>query len=382
MKKGIIIGAGIGGLTTAIALAQKGIDVTVYEQAPEIKAVGAGIWMASNALKIFEKLGFEDEVINSGMELLDINVIDTNNKLISKIDTLRVKQKHKFGTIAIHRSDLHKILASKISKDKLITNKHFTSFIQENGKVKAFFEDGTSVTADFMINADGIKSKAREQLFTPLNLRYSGQTCWRFVTDFQLDKSQKNTMYEIWANSKGLRVGYSQINDKEIYCYITNFVDAGIKDNKDTLTYDLLEMCKEFQPIVKELIRSVDPEKIIRSDISDFKPIKKWVDGNVALLGDAAHATTPNLGQGACQGVEDAFSIAEELSKTDDTSSGFLNYQKNRIEKATFITNTSWQFAQITNTSGFKKEIVKNLIKLTPNFINDRQLDKIYDVDF
>lgn len=381
MKKGIIIGAGIGGLTTAIALEKKGIDVTIYEQAPEIKAVGAGIWMASNALKIFEKLGIEDEITNAGMELFDINVIDSNNKLISKIDSLKVKQKHKFGTIAIHRADLHKILASKISKDKLIVNKQFNSFTQENGKVKAFFEDGSSVEADFMINADGIKSKARETLFSPLKLRYSGQTCWRFVSDFPLDQSQKNTMYEIWGNPKGLRVGYSKINEKEIYCYITKYVEDGVKDNKETLIDDLLEMCKDFQPIVKNLIKSVNPDKILRNDIFDFKPITKWVNGNIALLGDAAHATTPNLGQGACQAVEDAFSISEELSKTDNIESAFLNYQKHRIHKATFITNTSWQFAQITNTSGFRKEIVKNLIKFMPNFINDRQLDKIYELE-
>ena len=140
-------------------------------------------------------------------------------------------------------------------------------------------------------------------------------------------------------------------------------------------------MCNEYQPIIKKLIKSVDSDKIIRSDISDFKPIKNWTSGNIALLGDAAHATTPNLGQGACQAIEDAFSIAEELSKTDNISNAFLNYQKNRIKKATFITNNSWKFAQITNTSGFKKEIVKNLIKLTPNFFSEKQLDKIYEIN-
>ena len=381
MKKGVIIGAGIGGLSTAIALAQKGIEVTIYEQAPELKEVGAGIWVAPNGLKVYEKLGIVDEIIKAGQSLELISAVDINGKVISTINSSRVRKTHKYSTVAIHRGVLHKKLVSYIDPAKIILNKSFKSYKQTANSVIAEFQDGTSVEADFLIVADGIKSKARMQMQSSLNLRYSGQTCWRFVTNFNLPKEELGKMSEIWADEKGLRAAYSKINDEQTYCYITNFQDAGGKDNKETLKADLLKLCANFNSQVKELINSCNVDDIIRSDLFDFKPIKKWTDGRVVLIGDAAHATTPNLGQGACQAIEDAYVIANELATIDSIEDAFKSFQNKRIKKATSITNTSYQFAQMTNTTGFKKRFVKMILRLTPDSINDKQIDKIYNIE-
>lgn len=381
MKQGVIIGAGIGGLTTAIALAQKGISVKVYEQADQLKEVGAGIWVAPNGLKIFEELGIAKDVLLAGKSLEKISIVDTNNKPVSVVESSKIKLKHHFGTIAIHRADLLKILANYIPIENIILNKKFKSYKQTENSIIAEFEDGTFVESDFLINADGIKSNARKQIQSTLNLRYSGQTCWRFVVDFDLLKNDENNMYEIWANAKGLRFGYSKINDKQVYVFITNYEKAGGTDNFTTLKSDLLKLCSCFQPIVKELITKCDEKDILRTDLFDFKPISKWTDGRMALIGDASHATTPNLGQGACQAIEDAFVIAEQLSFTDDIALGLKKFQEKRIKKATYITNTSWQFAKITNTSGWTKTIIKKALRLIPEFINQKQFDKIYSFE-
>lgn len=382
MKKGIIIGAGIGGLTTAIALAQKGIKVKIYERATEIKEVGAGIWVAPNGLKVFEKLGIVQDIINAGKTLKKISVVDTNNNSISTIREEDFKSVHKYGTVAIHRATLQKILASYIPTENIYLNKSFKHYHQTEKSVIATFEDGTTEEADFLINADGIKSNARLQIQSSLNLRYSGQTCWRFTTSFDLPKGEEDNMYEIWANSKGLRVGYSKIDKSRIYVFITNSVKQGGTDNQLKLKEDLLKLCEPFSSTVKGLINSVNDSEIIRTDLFDFKPISKWTDGRVALIGDAAHATTPNLGQGACQAIEDAFIIAEQLSSDKDIVTSLKNFQLKRIKKATFITNTSWLFACMTNTSGFGKTLVKQILRLTPNFINNRQLNKIYSIEY
>lgn len=382
MKNGIIIGAGIGGLTTAIALAQKGINVKIFERANEIKEVGAGVWVAPNAMKVFEKLGIEQEIINAGKILKKISVVDLKYKPISVIKGEDIESKHKFGTVAIHRATLHKILASHIPAENIYLNKSFKRYQQTEKSIIAVFEDGTTVEADFLINADGIKSNARLQLQSSLNLRYSGQTCWRFTTTFDLPKDEQDNMYEVWANSKGLRVGYSKIDEKRVYVFITNSETQGGKDNVSTIKADLLKLCEPFATTIKDLINSVDENEIIRTDLFDFKPISKWTDGRLALIGDAAHATTPNLGQGACQAIEDAFVIAEQLSANNDIVSSLKTFQTKRINKATFITNTSWQFAQMTNTSGFGKILIKQILRLTPNFIQNRQLDKIYSIDY
>ena len=119
---------------------------------------------------------------------------------------------------------------------------------------------------------------------------------------------------------------------------------------------------------------------ILTTDLFDFKPIQQWTDGRVALIGDAAHATTPNLGQGACQAIEDAWVLAEEVSANDNIEISLVNFQKRRIEKATFITNTSWLFSQMTNTSGLLKTLVKIVLRATPTAVNKKQLDRIYSV--
>lgn len=381
MKKGIIIGAGIGGLTTAIALIKKGVNVTLYEQAEEIKAVGAGIWIAPNGLKVFKQLGIERSILKAGQELNKINVIDTNNRVISTIENSEVEKRHGFGTLAIHRAKLHAILAAYIPKENLILNKTFVSFEQTDSSVKVFFKDGTFDEADFLINAGGLKSNARKQITASQNLRYSGQTCWRFTSKFKIPKEDENNMYEIWSNKKGLRAAYSRINKEEIYCYITNFTEPGGVDNPQTIKEDLLTLCSEFQPIIKDIIKSSDNNSIIRTDLSDFIPLTKWIDNRVALLGDAAHATTPNLGQGACQAIEDAYVLANEIQSHSDIRTGLKSYEKKRIKKATYITNTSWQFAQITNTTGLKKRIAMQLLRMTPKFIFNKQLDKIYTLN-
>ena len=254
--------------------------------------------------------------------------------------------------------------------------------MQTEQSVIAEFEDGTTVETDFIINAAGLKSNAREKIHPDSTLRYSGQTCWRFVTDFDLPKAVESEMYEIWSNEKGLRAAYSKINDKQVYGYITNYQSSGEPDNKQTVKTDLLKLCSDFPAIIKDLIESCNKNEIIKTDLFDFKPISQWTDGKLALLGDAAHATTPNLGQGACQAIEDAYVIAEQLSQTDEISEAFKNYQLKRIEKATYITNMSWQFAQLTNTSGFTKFLIKNIIRLTPEFISNKQLDRIYSLDY
>lgn len=380
MKRGIIIGAGIGGLTTSIALAKQGIQTEIYEQANLLGEVGAGIWVAPNGLKVYNKLGIADEIIKAGNILEKISVVDLNYKTISVINSTEVYKRHGFKTVAIHRADLHKILVSKLNKQFIHLGKRLKSISQDDNGVSALFEDGTHANADFVICADGIKSVGRSVIQPNIKLRYSGQTCWRFVTDYDFEKGENDKMYEIWSNKKGLRVGYSKINSKQVYVFITNFEKAGNTDNKSTVKNDLLQMCDEFPVIVKNLISSCNPSSILRSDLYDFPPIKSWVKGNIALLGDAAHATTPNLGQGACQAIEDAWVVSKVLSNSESVKDAFIEYEKLRLPKATFITKTSYSFAKITNMSGLGKSIVKSIIRLTPDSINNKQLDKIYNI--
>jgi 2-polyprenyl-6-methoxyphenol hydroxylase-like FAD-dependent oxidoreductase len=162
--------------------------------------------------------------------------------------------------------------------------------------------------------------------------------------------------------------------------YITNNKKHAASHIDKNIKNYLLAICKPFSKTHTDLLEAVDEKEIIQTDLFDFKPIQKWTDGRVALIGDAAHATTPNLGQGACQAIEDAWVLAEEVSANENIEISLVNFQKRRIEKATFITNPSWLFSQMTNTSGLMKTIVKIVLRATPAAVNKKQLDKIYSV--
>jgi 2-polyprenyl-6-methoxyphenol hydroxylase-like FAD-dependent oxidoreductase len=262
-----------------------------------------------------------------------------------------VELKHKFATIAIHRADLQGFLYKNILKDVVKAGHVFSHYEEKNETIIAHFSNGFQVEGDILIAADGIHSKVREQLLGKTAYRYSGQTCWRFITDFQLN--DQHTAYEYWANQAGLRVGTVQINDKQVYTFITKKTASGGKDDKISIKKELLERCEVFNDEIKNIIQNTDSQRIIRNDIFNFVPIKKWHRGKIVLLGDAAHATTPNMGQGACQAIEDAYAIAECLAKTENATSAFEEFQKSRIEKAHYVVNTSWMIGKLTNTSGF-----------------------------
>lgn len=382
--EGIIIGAGIGGLTTALALAQKGIKVNIYEQAPEIRELGAGIIIAPNGLQVFEKLGLANQIIAAGRSIDQMTLTDTNGKTLSVVESAWLRTRHQFTSVSIHRGVLQKILFDAISGPKEIhqtavfLNKHFKSYSQDANGVMAYFEDGSVAEADFLIMADGIHSKGRKQMVQGSNLRYSGQTCWRFVSQIPGGGQHLNLAKEIWADGRGLRAGYTYIDDNQVYTYITDHAEPGGKDNPDTLKTDLLRRCADFPEPVQQLIKAAAAAAIHRADLYDFAPIFKWVDGKVALMGDAAHATTPNLGQGACQSIEDAYVIAEELALHERPETAFPAYQRRRMPKAHYVTKASMMLAKISNTTGWVKDLLKGIMRLTPSSINEKQFNKIY----
>jgi 2-polyprenyl-6-methoxyphenol hydroxylase-like FAD-dependent oxidoreductase len=215
-------------------------------------------------------------------------------------------------------------------------------------------------------------------------LRYSGQTCWRGIVKHKLPENLSGAMHELWGKFPGQRFAYSQITNDEVYYYSTLAAPAGQIDNFSTVKDSLYENFSSFGEIAIAIIDSIDPSTVIRTDLFDLKPMRTWTKNNIALLGDAAHATTPNLGQGAAQAIEDAFVLVSELkNKTADISTALLRYHDKRIDKAHHIVNTSWKFGQLTNMRNPVGIKVRNwLIRSTPSFITNRQIDKIYRVNF
>ena len=366
-----IIGAGIGGLTTALALKQQGIQAAIYESSPEIKPVGAGIIMAHNAMQVFEKLGIHHAIEKAGHSISHIKITNAQGAVLSSLDLSEYEQKYGVHNIAIHRGELQKILAEEIGYDHIHLNKRLSQ-IEKKEAYNLAFEDGSTLKSSFVIGADGIKSVVRKQLFPKSTIRSAKQKCWRGICEMQLPQKYHHQAIEAWG--KGKRFGFSKISDTKVYWFAV--VNSQKNQPEEA---DLASLFGEFHSDMLDLILATPKEQIIVNDIIDLKPISKWQNGNCCLLGDAAHATTPNLGQGACQAVEDAYVLAKLLAQGMPFEQGCKEYEKIRVKKAHAIVNTSWalgKMAHFENSAGIW--LRNSLIKNIPLAVNRKQLEMIF----
>jgi len=369
-----IIGAGIGGLTTALTLKQKGLNVKIYESSAEIKPVGAGIIIANNAMQVFQKLGLQDKIEKVGNKISFMKITDTQLNDISVVDLSEFEKKYGVHNIAIHRGELQKILADEIGFENINLSKRLSK-IEKEELFKLTFEDNTTFECKLVIGADGIKSVVRNQLFEESTLRNANQKCWRGICEIDLPKNYHNELNEAWG--KGKRFGFVKISDKKVYWYALTNANKFSKK-----TTNLLEVFKEFHTDILKIISATNKEQIILNDIIDLKPIDKWQAENVCLIGDAAHATTPNLGQGACQAIEDAYVLGKLLDEGLAIESTFKQYENLRRKKAHTIVNISWtvgKMAHIENNLGIwlRNKIMRNL----PKSANKKQMDMIFNLN-
>lgn len=369
-----IIGAGIGGLTTALTLKQKGLNVKIFESSAEIKPVGAGIILANNAMQVFQKLGIQDKIEKAGNKISYMKITDTQLNDISVVGLTEYEKKYSVHNIAIHRGELQKILVKEIGYDNINLSKRLSK-IEKKALFKLTFEDNSTIESKVVIGADGIKSVVRNQLFEETTLRNAHQKCWRGICEIDLPQKYHNELNEAWG--KGKRFGFVKITSKKVYWYaLINSKNAKSEE------VNLTEMFKEFHCDILNIISATTKEQIIISDIIDLKPITKWQNENVCLIGDAAHATTPNLGQGACQAIEDAYVLGKLLDTGIAIENTFKEYESLRRKKAHTIVNTSWtvgKLAQIENGLGIslRNFVMRNL----PKSANKKQMDMIFKLN-
>jgi len=172
-----IIGAGIGGLTTAIALEQKGIKSRIFEQAEQIKEVGAGIILANNAMQVYEKLGLRKVIEKNGNPISSMNITKSNLKPLSKIDLSYFEQKHNTKNIAIHRGKLQQILIEKLKSTEIVLDHKLNSIVKNNNGYNLNFENGNQIQSSTVLGADGLNSIVRQNIFPNNRIRNANQIC-------------------------------------------------------------------------------------------------------------------------------------------------------------------------------------------------------------
>lgn len=376
MKFGIM-GAGIAGLTAGIMLEKLGFEVDIYEAAESVRGIGAGIGLASNAIKSFEYLGLDREVIAISNHLRDFEICDHRGKTILSADTERIKQNYDTDNFAIHRADLHNFLSGKIFSDKIYLNKRLRQFTQNKNEVLLEFEDGTRSSVDFLIGADGVNSRVRQQLIPNSEPRYAGYWCWRATVAHGYEGLEKST--EVWG--KNGRFGMTPLKGNRIYWYAC--INSNLKDGvQDFGLAELKQRFRGYFPTVREVLDLTQEKDLISTPIMDLNPIGNYHFGNVLLIGDAAHATTPNMGQGACMALEDVAVLKDELSK-NEVSIAFDNFEKRRLKRTHYITKTSWRAGEVAQwENGLLIFLRNHLLRILPSAISQSQLKRLLDEDF
>lgn len=382
MKSFAVVGGGIGGLTLAIALQRRGVPVQVYENAPEIRPLGAGIVLAANALKAFRAIGLENEILGAGRTMTRFSIRDQKGGVITATETEKVHARWGFvNTLTLHRADLHQVLLNSVTPGSLHLGKGCNDFSATSSGVTIRFKDGSSASADYVIAADGVHSVFRRKLIPGSEPRYAGYTCWRAVTERPPTGFPNEEAFETWGYGK--RFGVVPLSKNRIYWFAT--VNAA-KEDPEKRKYGIPELLMafgKFHAPVPDLIESTSPDAIIHNDIIDVRPVKRFAFGRIALSGDAAHATTPNMGQGACMAIEDAVVLANCIAKEKNPEEAFRRYEQIRIGRTTRIVNTSYTLGKVGQWEnrllvGFRN----TAMRLTPQRVSDQQLDFLFNVSF
>ncbi|RUL55609.1 FAD-dependent monooxygenase [Lysinibacillus antri] len=343
-----IVGGGIGGLCTAIALQNAGIETTVFESSSEIKSVGAGLGIGNNAIKALAKLGLDQHVIDAGRILEAMIIYDENGKQINKMDTKFISERFGTDNVTIHRAALHGILHRNLKENTISCGKKCVDFFQDENVVRLTFEDGTEATADYVIAADGIHSIFRKKLIPNSYPRYAGYTCWRGVTDVNQSKLYQNVASETWGPNG--RFGIVPLAGEKVYWFACVNAPYNDPETDKFRKNEIFTLFKDYHSPIPELIKITKDEAIIHNDIIDIAPIKQFTFGRVLLIGDAAHATTPNMGQGAGQAIEDAIILAACMNKFASIEDAFKHFEKLRVKRTAKIIKMSRRIGQVAQS--------------------------------
>jgi 2-polyprenyl-6-methoxyphenol hydroxylase-like FAD-dependent oxidoreductase len=369
---GLIIGGGIGGLTAAIALRRAGVEVTVYERATELTEVGAGIALASNAMKVFAALGLVDRITSLGLPLASAAIRTWKGDAITKTSNA-----YQFMNVCVHRADLQRVLAEALGEEHLRLGYECVGFQNGSNGVIATFGNREVAAGDFLVGADGLHSVVRTQLHGAESPRYSGYTVWRGVTTSEGEPATS----ESWGHGK--RFGIVPLGKSRVYWFATKNAPEGQLEHPQERKGELLDLFKGWHHPIADLIEATDPQAILRHDVYDRKPLRRaWGRGPVTLLGDAAHPMTPNLGQGACQAIEDALVLAQQLRGAIDTIAALRSYEAQRLHRTGYITNLSWRIGELSQWENPVLCWLRNAaFKAVPVSIQIKQLKKVVEFE-
>ncbi|MCK0911570.1 FAD-dependent urate hydroxylase HpxO [Acinetobacter pittii] len=331
----VIIGAGMGGLTTGIALKKFGHQVRIFEQTEKILPVGAAISLWSNGVKCLNYLGLTDKIAKLGGQMDDLAYVDgLTGDVMTQFSLLPLIEEVGQRPYPVARADLQNMLMDEFGRDQIYLGKKMVSLEDKADYVEVHFADGSSTQADLLIGADGTHSMTRTYVLgQQVQRRYAGYVNWNGLVEIseELAPAQQWTTYV----GEGKRASLMPVADGKFYFFLDVPLPAGLDNNRDEYKKLLKQYFVDWCQPVQQLIERLDPQKTNRVEIHDIEPFTQFYKGRVVILGDAAHSTTPDIGQGGCQAMEDAIYLARSLQiNTLGLEDALRRYQNKRNERA------------------------------------------------
>jgi 2-polyprenyl-6-methoxyphenol hydroxylase-like FAD-dependent oxidoreductase len=327
-----IIGGGICGLSTAIALEDRGFEPTVYESTETYRPVGAGILLQTNALSILDELGIAETVGDHGAEIDAVPFRSPDGSRLLQFDLAFERERFGHGFVAIHRATFQELLLAELDSSVQTGMECVSVSDPESPTVR--FADGSTCSPDCVVGADGIGSTVRRGIQPTAEVRPFDCVAYRGVappTDVD-QPARADPGFEVWG--QGSFVGCSPLGDGRVYWYVTAAEplapDGTATDSKEALS----QRFGTYPAPIPQLIASTPAEDVIVTPLADLAPLEGWSQGAVTLAGDAAHAMLPFAGQGAAQGIEDAGVLAATLDAHDRPETALAAYEQCRKSRA------------------------------------------------
>jgi 2-polyprenyl-6-methoxyphenol hydroxylase-like FAD-dependent oxidoreductase len=342
----MVVGAGIGGLATAVGLRRSGWEVQVYEQAASPQPVGAGISLWSNALRALEWLGVGAAIRDRGAVRTGGGLRTPGGRWLSRSLGEEVVGSGDVTMLMVHRADLHEALLSALPVGAVAFSSRLNRIDETDNGVTVHLTTRTGSTTDraaVLIAADGLRSTVRTQLwpgsFAPT---YAGFTAWRGVTERGFPLSEQTQTLGAAAE-----VGLVQLQDGRVYWFATGNDPEGTRYDDERA--EVLRRFGSWHEPIRQVVEATPRDRVLRHDLYRLpRPYPPFVRDRVALLGDAAHAMLPTLGQGGCLALEDAVAIGDALARTSDISTALQSYDTARRPRDEQLAASSEQMARIT----------------------------------
>ena len=380
----LIAGGGIGGLTTALCLAEAGFEVTLFEQSAEFGEVGAGIQLSPNCTRVLHRLGLEPALAACAFlpEGLEFRAWKSGKAIGSVVLGQTARNRYGFPYYNIHRSDLLRVLveaaAERGSAIELRTGSAVTGF-EQDARVSAAV-GGTTYEGDALIGADGIHSAVRAQLFGDDAPRFTGNVAWRaLVPAERLPRGLVRPMATAWWGPHRHFVHYYLRSGTLVNC-VCVVEKTGWEVESWTERGEFEELKSDFagwHEDIQALIDNVDRNSLYKWALHDRAPMARWGEGAVTLLGDACHPTLPFMAQGAAMAIEDAAVLAGCLAAADSVPAGLRRYEDLRRSRTARVQSGSRRNARTFHLTGVKAW----LRNLAASPVGRRTTDELFRYD-